>query len=231
MSKHLICIAIDDEPFALELIKEYCRKVPSIELTRTFNNPIEASYFLKNNHPDIIFLDIKMPELSGMQLAHKIKQSVIIFTTAYSEFAAESYDLEAVDYLMKPFNFQRFYKAIEKAEKYIQLKNQKHKPAISSYIQVKVEYKNIQINTNEIRYIEAMDNYVKIFTEQDCYITKLSMKAILKELPDKEFFRIHKSYIVSKQHIDYFSASDIAMGNKTLPIGRKYSSEFSEFMS
>lgn len=222
------CIAIDDEPFALELIREFCDRIPFLQLLKTFNNPFEAATYLATNKPDVVLLDIKMPEISGIQLIKGVKGfPAVIFTTAHSSYAVESYDLEALDYLLKPFDFERFYRAVSK------VRNMGNKAEIKPkeeghFIIVRAEYKSVKIFHNAIVYVEAMDNYIKIFTDTDCIITKCSMKSILELLPEKEFCRIHKSYIISVARVSYYSKKEVKLESKSIPIGRTYRNEFVE---
>lgn len=224
----ITCIAIDDEPFALAIIESFCEKIPQLELICLFDNPFEALEYLTYNKPDVIFMDIKMPEMSGIQLIQQIPEfSALIFTTAHSKYAVESYNLNTLDYLLKPFDFERFYKAILKVEKHLNkstfIKEQEKKLAS---IVVKVEYKNVQILLSDILYVEAMDNYVKIYTNQRYYLTQQSMKSTLQTLPEDSFCRVHKSYIVALAKIDHFSHKSITTQSCTIPIGRTFQQEF-----
>ncbi|MFK7979661.1 MAG: LytR/AlgR family response regulator transcription factor [Saprospiraceae bacterium] len=230
IKKKLSCIAIDDEPFALALIEDFCEKIPPINLIEAYDNPFEALQYLQYNKPDFVLIDIKMPELSGIQL---IKQIVdcppIIFTTAYSKYAVESYNLNAIDYLLKPFDFDRFYKAITKVEKHINSTNPVPiNEDESAFLLVKIDYKNVKILHAQILFIEAMDNYVKIHTAERFYLTQQSMKSILQRLPDNQFCRVHKSYIVALSKINHFSHKNITIGTHTIPIGRTFQERFTD---
>lgn len=226
---HISCIAIDDEPRALRLIESYCDRIPSVSLLESFNNPIEAYDYLKNNLPDIIFIDINMPEFSGIQLIKNLeKKPLVIFTTAYSKYAVESYSLEAIDYLLKPYDFERFNQAVQKAKKHLDMLGSKTMSKISEgdSITVKVDYKSLKIKLQDITHIEAMDNYVKIFTESKCHIVLRSLKSTLEELPDDQFIQVHKSYVVSLGKIDYFMNNRISIGHFEIPVGRVYLNKF-----
>lgn len=226
------CIAVDDEPFALKIIDDFCEKIPFLELVKTFNNPYEAFVYLKNNKPDLIFLDIKMPEISGIQIAKNIKKlPPIIFTTAHSKYAIDSYNLDAVDYLLKPFDFDRFSKAINKAKKYLEIeKRNTISQAQDHSVIIKVEYKNVKVFLSEILYIESMDNYIKIHTSKKYHLTQQSLKSILSLLPTESFCRVHKSYIVHIAKISHFTHQKITIGDIVIPIGRAYLSNFVESM-
>ena len=171
-----------------------------------------------------------MPELSGIQLIKQITNfPPVIFTTAHSKYAVESYNLNAIDYLLKPFDFERFYKAITKVETYINLANLV--PVGEEklvFLLIKVEYKNVKILLSQILFIEAMDNYVKIHTSERFYLTQQSMKSILQDLPDNQFCRVHKSYIVAFLKINHFSHKNITIGSHTIPIGRTFQKSFNE---
>jgi len=226
------CIAIDDEPIALEIIKDFCENVPFLELVKSFNSSYEAFIYLKTNKPDLIFLDIKMPEISGIQIAENtIDLPPVIFTTAHSKYAIDSYNLNAIDYLLKPFDLERFVKAVNKAKKHIEIERQSASDSLQSEsIIIKVEYKNVKVYLSEILYIEAMDNYIKIHTSDKYHLTQQSLKSILSLLPTDSFCRVHKSYIVSIARISHFTHTKISIGEVLIPIGRAFSSHFIECM-
>ncbi|BDS11240.1 LytR/AlgR family response regulator transcription factor [Aureispira anguillae] len=224
----ITCIAVDDEPFALALIEDFCAKIPQLELIDLFDNPFEALDYLRHHKPDAVFMDIKMPEISGIQLIQQIPEfPALIFTTAHSKYAVESYNLNALDYLLKPFDFERFYKAVQKVEKHLArstfMEQEEEKRAS---IVVKVEYKNVQILLADILYVEAMDNYVKIHTAEKYYLTQQSMKFTLQSLPEDNFCRVHKSYIVALSKVDHFSYKSIAIQGQNIPIGRTFLQKF-----
>ncbi len=224
----LRCIAIDDEPFALKMLEDYCCRVPFLELLKAFNNPFEALAYLNHNKPDLIFMDIHMPGISGIQLAKKTENKpLIIFTTAHSKYAVDSYELNAIDYLLKPFDFERFFKAVSKAKEQKELREiKKSGPPDAESIVIKVEYKNVKILLNDILYIEALDNYVRINTSEKSYLSLQNLKAISCILPKNNFLRIHKSYIVSLSKISYFTREQITIGDISIPVGRTYADSF-----
>lgn len=228
MSRQINCIAVDDEPFALRIIEDFCGKIPSIDLKRTFNNPVEALSYLNNHKPDIIFLDIRMPDISGLELAKRLDTiPFVIFTTAYAEYAVQSYNLDAVDYLLKPFDFERFYKAIEKAKVNLNLHGDLVEDReLEQSITLKIEYKNVRIVVNDILYLESMDNYVKIITPNKTFIPQINLKKILEILPEERFVRVHKSYAVPYLKIDYYTRREISIRQVKIPIGRSYLARF-----
>ncbi|TKG90790.1 response regulator transcription factor [Puteibacter caeruleilacunae] len=231
-SNKIKCIAVDDEPFALKIIEEFCNQIPSVELTHCFNNPVEANQYLQHHKPDIVFLDIRMPDISGIQLAETIKSlPFIIFTTAHAEYAVKSYSLDAIDYLLKPFDFERFYKAIQKAEKHLRYVNQDiASKAEKDFITVKADYMNIKINIDDILYIESVDNYVKIHVQGKHYMPQLSMKAVLDILPIERFIRVHKSYAVARNKVSFFNNKQLTIDDISIPIGRTYLPGFKDAM-
>ncbi|MBI9033342.1 MAG: response regulator transcription factor [Bacteroidales bacterium] len=228
----LKCIVIDDEPFAIKMIEDYCSKVPFLDLKASFNNPFEALTYLSYQKPDLIFLDIQMPEISGIQLAKKTENGpLIIFTTAHSKYAVDSYDLNAIDYLLKPFDFNRFFKAVQKAKEQIELREaKKTDDADSESIVIKVEYKNVKIRLDDILYIEALDNYIRVNTTDKKYLCLQNLKSISGILPSNKFLRIHKSYIVSLSKISHFTKDQINIDQISIPVGRTYADNFISIM-
>ncbi len=219
------CVAIDDEPMALEVIKNYCRRMDDMELD-TFTNPLVGIEHVKRTNPQLLFLDVKMGEVSGVNLAKEIPQGTfLVFTTAYAQYAIDGFDLNAVDFLHKPFSFSRFEKAVNKVQQAIKLVNYSAAPPLEGQeITVKVEYKNVTVQLSSILYIQAMDNYVKIFTVDDrTIITQMSMKALESMLPNNEFVRVHKSYIVPRHRIESYSRTQLTLsGGTEIPVGRAY---------
>ena len=219
--KELNCIAIDDEPIALQIIENFCRRKGDINV-RCFNNPHEGLAAIRESNPDLVFLDISMPEISGLDVARALPNEVcIIFTTAYTEYAFEGFDLDAVDYLQKPFLYERFEKAVEKARR--RLNFEKPAPKRRTIV-VKKEYDSVPIELADILYIEAMENYVKIYLKDGDYIvSRINMKRIISMLPEDEFVRIHRSYIIPKSDIRNFSKKKVTLSSGTeLPVGRLY---------
>lgn len=235
------CIIIDDEPLALDLIKSYVEKTPLLDLEATFTNPFKALSFLIDHEIDLIFLDINMPELSGLQLLNSLsKKPLVVFTTAYPEFGAESYNYDAVDYLLKPINYVRFLKSVTKA-----LESFKGKPneqnsaaAINSqnetnkenHILIKSSSKLHKIDLNEILYIEGAGNYWSFQLKDRKILSLFTFNEILTLLPEEEFIRIHKSFIVPKSKISVIEKHQVTINGKTLPIGLTYREHFAKFI-
>lgn len=229
MNRFLNCIAIDDEPLALDIITEFCTKIRYLNLLGTFTNPFEAVQTLNNEQVHLIFLDIQMPQISGLEFLKSLyNPPMIIFTTAFKEYAFEGFENNAVDYLVKPFAFDRFSRSVSKAFQLFKLKM----PAESSpdevqrisheFLMVKVEYSTIRVDLEDILYIEGLKDYVKIYTEGKLILTKTTMKNIIEKLPSDRFFRVHKSYIVSVDKIDMIENSRIVIGNQRIPIGESF---------
>ncbi len=229
------CIVVDDEPFALELAADYVRKTPFLELVGTFSNPVKALAFLMEREVDLVFLDINMPELSGMQLLHALpRKPMVVFTTAYPEFGAESYNYDAVDYLLKPINYARFLKAVNKA---VELQNLKKKgkpapaePAIhaqdKTHVLIKSGIQTFKVKLEDILYVEGAGNYMAFCTKGKKILSLLTMKEALELLPAEQFVRVHKSYIVSLHHLDVIERHQVTIAGKAIPIGLTYREQF-----
>ena len=219
----IVCIAVDDEPKALDVISIHASKAPEIDLIKTFTNPEDALAFLKDNFVDLIFLDINMPKISGLQLIEKLQSKpYIIFTTAYSEYAIDSYDFEAVDYLLKPIEFDRFYKSINKVKKLIQLNTIHQDSLLSKYIFVKDGYKQIKICIDDILLIQSEGNYLNIVTYKEKVLARMTFQYILEKLPANLFFRTHNSYVINLSHIQKIEDNHIFIQDMKIPIGIKY---------
>jgi DNA-binding LytR/AlgR family response regulator len=222
------CIAIDDEQFSLSALEKHCYEVPFLDLVATFSDPYKAINYLKIRTPDLIFLDIQMPDISGIQIAQCFQnRAMVIFTTAYSSYAMDGFNLNALDYLLKPFDFERFLKAVQKAKDKFDLQNlSRSLLEKNEFIIIKVEYKRVKIYISDIIYIEALNNYSKIFTFQKTYLTLQNLKTIYSLLPENEFLRIHKSFIVSTSKISNFTRDLVVVNEKTIPVGRVYAEKF-----
>jgi len=232
------CIAVDDEPLALELLEGWIRDVPFLDMKGNFRTAWEAYKFMQDNPVDLIFLDINMPALSGIQLSKLLKEEqLVIFTTAYSQYAIESYELNAVDYLLKPIEFDRFLKAAQRAKDTFDLRNQSHSKSKSSSSAEKRDQKEnnlfiksgsriFNIEIDKIKYIEASGSYVVFVTESKKHMCLQNMKEALNSLPAKDFARVHKSYIVSLKHIEKIEDNQIKIGDVTISIGRTYRENF-----
>jgi len=193
----LKCVAIDDEPLALQLIREYAGKFPDLRMVQTFDDAISGIEFLRNNLVDVLFIDINMPDITGIELVRSLaNKPLTIFTTAYKNFAFEGFELEAIDYLLKPIDFERFSKAVHRAIEFFQYK-QNIKENGSASLFVRSEYKMVKIDFAEIEYIEALEDYIKIhLTNNKPVLTLMTLKSVLEKLPADKFKRIHRSYIV-----------------------------------
>jgi len=228
-------IAIEDEPLALQLVEGYISKTPFLELAASFDNPLDAMDFLGNETVDLIFLDIHMPDLSGIEFTRILEnRPKIIFTTAYEKYALEGFKLEAVDYLLKPFNYEEFLTAAKKAQKVIGLENvANHKiEANNEFLFLKSEYKIRRINFNEIRYIEGLKDYVKVYLQNEPkpILSLNSLKALEAKLPSARFMRVHRSYIVNLEKIDTIERSRIVFGKTYIPVSDQYKEKFQEFL-
>ncbi|MBS1575226.1 MAG: response regulator transcription factor [Bacteroidetes bacterium] len=224
----LRCIAIDDEPLALELLEDNISKVPYLQLLSSCNNPVEAMKVLQEQPIDLIFLDIQMPGLTGIQFLQSLTQKpMAILITAYEKYALEGFNLDVVDYLVKPVSLDRFIKACNKAWELYQLRR---KPAAQSteslqdYIFVNVDYSLLKVVLNDIVWIEGLKDYIRIHLKSSNkpVITRMGMKAIEDELPASRFIRIHKSYIVSKNHITAVRKNSVFLEETELPVSDNY---------
>lgn len=220
----LRAIAIDDEPIALEVVKNFSGKLIFLELLQCFTNAFEAMDFLQKNEIDLIFLDIKMPDISGLDFLKSISNPpMIIFTTAYSEHAVQSFELNAVDYLLKPFSLSRFIMSCNRANEQFELrKKAKANQVVDSAIFIKSGYELVKVELDDILYIEGTGNYVKYVLKEQNIVTRLTMKETEELLPSLDFIRVHRSYIVGKKHISKIQKSDIWIGTIEIPIGEVY---------
>jgi DNA-binding LytR/AlgR family response regulator len=221
--KKLGCIIVDDEPVARKILHEFVEKVPFMELQGKFESAMKAEIFLKDNETDVIFLDIQMPKVSGLELLQKLNvESLVILTTAFPQYALEGYELDIIDYLLKPFAFNRFLKAVQKAKDYYQMKYMSTGSINQSYIFIKSEKRIEKIELNDILYAESVGNYVSIYTENKKLLAYLTMKSLESQLPLNGFIKIHQSYLVNCSKIDAIEGNEIKVGSKSLPISRNY---------
>jgi len=230
------CIIVDDEPIARRGIKNLLERVPSLELLGSFENAEAAEVFIKGNPADLIFLDIQMPGITGIEFAQKIpKTTLVIFTTAYAEFALDSYEVDAVDYLVKPIKPERFEKAVEKAMSYYEmLLSEERKNQVEQvehdYIFIKSDRRFFKVSFKNILFIEGLKDYVVIQTDENRLITHMNIKTIHDLLPHKMFIRANRSYIVNKNRIDSFSNNDIFIEKYEIAIGNFYRDSFLELI-
>ncbi|MFD2245184.1 LytR/AlgR family response regulator transcription factor [Pontibacter ruber] len=227
------CLAVDDEPLALDIIESYISKLPFLQLVKTCSSATEAMQVLQEEQIDLMFLDIEMPELTGIQFLNILKHHpLIIFTTAYPDYALEGFNQDAVDYLLKPIPFDRFVKAVNKAQERLQHgKAPKEQPTVAApaehdFMFVKADYKTIRVDFKDILWIEGLKDYIIIQTKDQKIITLLSMNKMMEKLPESKFLRVHRSFIVALQKIDSIEKSRIRIGNKEIPIGEVYKDHF-----
>jgi len=232
---NLRTIAIDDEPLALKLVSDYVEKTPFLDLVGSFENPLDAIEFLAQSEVDLILVDIQMPELTGIEFIRTLETAPkIIFTTAYEKYALESYKLNAIDYLLKPFSYEEFLKAVQKARKQTELESN-HYPSIeasSQFLFLKSEYKIRRINFNDILYIEGLKDYIKVYTtgEDKPVLSLNSMKSLEQKLPEDRFMRVHRSFIVNLEKIDTIERSRIIFGKIYIPVSDQYKDKFQEYL-
>lgn len=225
----ITAIAIDDEPPALKVIETFCAAFDFITLQKTFTRTDEALKHLRKYPVDLIFLDIQMPSLSGIDLYKSIEQqTMVIFTTAFSEYAVEGFNLNAVDYLLKPFTPERFAQAVNKAAEYIRYTRQRNTPE-SEYLFIRADYNLHKITITDIDYIEGLDDYIKIhLRQQKPVVARMTMKHILEKLEAKDFIRVHRSYIVPLSRIRQVRNKVISIGEREITIGSSYEEAFFE---
>lgn len=228
------CIVADDEPLAREVIRRYVERVPSLQLAAECSNAIEVMETLKQTEVDIIFLDIQMPEILGTDLIRILHNPpAIVLTTAFQEYALEGYELDVVDYLLKPIPFERFLKAVAKVSRLHGKETDALKlpappagePSAEPYLYFRTDRKTVKVLLHDVHYIEGMGNYVKVFTQQGTIITKNSLTTIEAMLPEGPFLRIHRSYIVSRNRITSFSHEVVEINKVEIPIGKLYKAQ------
>ena len=230
------CAIIDDEPLAVELLVSYVKKIPFMELNGKYSNAVDAMKGIAENPVDIVFLDIQMPELNGLELSRMLPETTrVVFTTAFEQYALDGYRINALDYLMKPISYAEFLEACNKALQWYKMVRQVEEPkaAEATSIFVKSEYKLLQIDLDDIRYIEGLKDYVKIYTEQSSHpiLSLMNMKAIEQMLPSSRFIRVHRSFIVQKSKIREIDRNRIVYDKDLyIPIGDSYKQAFLDFL-
>jgi two-component system LytT family response regulator len=226
------CHIVEDEPMASKLLQLYVSKLPVLSLVAVSDNPLHALESLKANPVDLLFLDIRMPEMTGLSLLEVLSnRPLAIFTTAYSEFALESYELDVVDYLKKPITFERFVKAVGKAEQRLQVLDPARESSVGAgYIFVKEGTRFVKVNIDEILFIEGLKNYVAIHTATQKVISLQRLKALEDQLPAENFIRVHNSYIIAKSAISSVKDNEVRIGTATIPIGETYLKAFMDFI-
>ena len=226
MSKVISCVVVDDEPMAREILESFIDKIPNLQLVKSCKNAIEAFEVINSEKIDLFFLDINMPDITGLSLAKLIpKNAKVIFTTAYREYAVEGFNLKAVDYLLKPIAFDRFLEAVNKFFETVQVAvpdSSKATETISDFFFVRSDRKMVKINFEDILYVESLSDYIKIHTNSKTIVTRETITNIEAKLPQKFFLRIHRSYIVAIKSIESYTNEFIEIKNKALPISRTY---------
>lgn len=233
------CIIADDEPLAREVISKYIARIPSLHVVGECSNAIQVIESIQQHEVDLIFLDIQMPEISGTDLIKILKNPPhIIITTAFQEYSLEGYELDVVDYLLKPIKFERFLKAVTKvfrlsgeSSSFSSASNEKPEIQEDAYLYFRTDRKTVKVMLNDILYVEGMGNYVKVFTEGGMIITKNSMTTVETMFPEALFIRVHRSFIVSKTKIKSFRGEVIAVGKIEIPIGKLYKNNVLKLLS
>lgn len=248
----LNCIAVDDEPLALGLVSSFIEQTPFLNLVGRFSSAVDALKAIHSQKIDVLFLDIQMPDLNGIELARVLDNSKankprIIFTTAYNQFALEGYKVDALDYLLKPFNYEEFLHAATKALNYAELVEKSNSPAAAittpaaiaeeriedEYLFLKVEYQLVRIALNDILYIEGLKDYVKVWLKsaEKPILSLTSLKSLEEKLPSKKFMRVHRSFIVSLDKINSITRNALQIGKVNITVGDQYKEAFSQFLS
>ncbi|HPD95045.1 MAG: response regulator transcription factor [Bacteroidales bacterium] len=220
------CIIIDDEPIALRVINGYVDKIGNFEVLGCFSNALEALNILHSNKIDLIFLDIEMPGINGLEFLKSIPQPPkVIFTTAYRNYAAEAFDVDALDYLVKPIPFERFLKAVNKFYETVKQITTETPTSEQKHIVLKSDKKNYKVDVNDILYIESLDDYIKVHTKQNTLVCYLRLSGIETMLDSAQFIRIHRAYIVNVKQVKVFTHAFVEIDKKQIPIGRNYRDE------
>ncbi len=237
--KTLRALIIDDEPLAHEVLLQYCELTPNVEVVGQTYSAMEAFRFLSEQSVDLIFLDIQLPKIKGLDLLRSLADPpLVIVTSAYAEYAVESYELDICDYLLKPFRLERFLKAVNKAWSQVQSNQPEALPSnaeLSNNAQkifIKSDKKHVQIDLAEIYFLESYGNYVKVWLKESYHLTPGTLSSFEEQLPKSQFLRIHKSYVIQRLFIDYIEGNQMAMKNhRVLPIGKNYRSSVKEILS
>lgn len=224
MSTTLGVVIIDDETPAVNILKRFVEKVSFLELICATTDAFEGLNILNSQQVDLLFIDIEMPDITGVEFVKSLKMKpIVVFTTAYREYALEGFELDVIDYLLKPIRFERFLKAVNKAHQFHQFMNPvKEEVVKDEALLIKVDYKTVRLKFDDIDYIEGCKDYVKIFTTDGMVLTRLNLKNIQSRLPVHEFIRIHRSYIVAFSKIRSFKKNEVQIGDKFIPVGEYY---------
>ena len=233
----ITCVIVDDEPMALNLVESYVEKTPFLTLKKKCNSAIEAMEFIKTEPVDLLFLDIQMPDLTGIAFSKMLpKETRVIFTTAFDQYALEGFKVEALDYLLKPFDYAEFLAAPNKARTWFELIKGK-KPSIVSeekeFLFVKSEYKQLRIKLEDVLYFEGLKDYIKIWIKDNPkpILTLMSLKSLEEELPDTKFMRVHRSFIVSLKNIEVIERSQIIINNQRITVSEQYKNKFTDYIN
>ena len=233
----ITCVAVDDEPMALNLVESYIEKTPFLSLKQKCSSAIEALQFIQQEPVDLLFLDIQMPDLTGIEFSKMLpKETRVIFTTAFDEYALEGFKVEALDYLLKPFDYAEFLVAANKAKTWFELVKGKKQPVVSEekeFLFVKSEYKQLRIKLADVLYFEGLKDYIKIWLKDNpkAILTLMSLKTLAQELPSTQFMRVHRSFIVSLKNIEEIERSQIIINKKRITVSEQYKPQFLEFIN
>jgi len=231
------CVIVDDEPMALNLVESYVEKTPFLVLKRKCSSAIEAMEFIKTNPVDLLFLDIQMPDLTGLEFSKMLPRDTrVIFTTAFDQYALEGFKVEALDYLLKPFDYAEFLAAANKANTWFELVKGKRQTVLSEekeFLFVKSEYKQLRIKLADVLYFEGLKDYIKIWLKDTPkpILTLMSLKLLQEELPETQFLRVHRSFIVSLKNIEVIERSQIIINNQRITVSEQYKPKFLEFVA
>jgi DNA-binding LytR/AlgR family response regulator len=216
-------IILDDEQPAIKILSSFIEKIPFLHLHLATTNAFEAIQHLNDHDIDLMFLDIEMPDITGVELLKSLESKPkVIFTTAYEKYALQGYELDIIDYLVKPIRFERFLKAANKAYNLHQLSQHPSTSPKEEYLTLKVDYKNIKVKLSDIEYIEGLKDYVKIYTTEGMLVPRLNLKAIAAKLPADEFIRVHRSFIVAQSKVTSYQKGQLFLGQKAIPVGITY---------
>lgn len=233
----LTCVIVDDEPMALNLVESYIEKTPFLQLENKYNSAIDAMEFLNTEIIDVLFLDIQMPDLTGLEFSKMLpKHTKVIFTTAFDKYALEGFKVEALDYLLKPFDYSEFLTAANKAQAWFALVKGKSSASIlekKDFIFIKSEYKQLRIKLEDVLYFEGLKDYIKIYLKDNPkpILTLMSLKSLQEELPKDDFMRVHRSFIVSLKNIEVIERSQIIINNQRITVSEQYKAKFLEFVN
>ncbi|PQJ73716.1 LytR/AlgR family response regulator transcription factor [Polaribacter butkevichii] len=231
------CVIVDDEPMALNLVESYVEKTPFLVLKKKCSSAIEAMEFIKNEPVDLLFLDIQMPDLTGIEFSKMLpKETRVIFTTAFDQYALEGFKVEALDYLLKPFDYAEFLAAANKANTWFELvKGKQHKMVSEEkeFLFVKSEYKQLRIKLADVLYFEGLKDYIKIWVKDNpkAILTLMSLKSLEEELPETNFMRVHRSFIISLKNVEVIERSQIIINNQRITVSEQYKPKFLEFVN